>query len=361
MTVSNPIAVMRLRSIPIKALLPLLAGVLVLALPSATDPLRGRAGGYPRQLSAWALFEGPLRDQRPATGVRPYAVRSELFSDYAWKRRFVRLPEGGGVSWQEEASLDFPVGTVLVKTFDYPLDFRHPERGRRLIETRLLVREEQGWVPLTYVYDARGEDAILALAGDEQEVAWLDHQGRRQMVRFVVPTQNQCKGCHLRDNQVHPVGTTVRMLHDGHSTSLLDQLVDAGILYNAPARETWPSLAVWNDPATGDLDQRARAYLDANCGHCHRPEGAASTSGLFLHHLVEDPAQLGVFKSPVAAGRGSGGHRFGIHPGKPGNSILLHRMTTNDPGSRMPEFGRSVAHREGIALIREWIARMPGK
>jgi uncharacterized repeat protein (TIGR03806 family) len=352
---------MSLRRLPIKSLLILLAGALLFSLPSATDPARFDAGAYPRRLSEWGLFEGPLKDQRPMPGVWPYTVRSELFSDYAWKRRFVRLPDGGPVIWQGEASLDFPVGTVLVKTFDYPHDFRYPERGRRLIETRLLVREDRGWVPLTYVYDARGEDAILALAGDEQDVAWLDHQGRRQKVRYVVPTQNQCKGCHLRNNQVHPVGTTVRMLHGGDTTSLLDQWVSTGILQDTPPRDTWSGLAVWNDPSTGDLDQRARAYLDANCGHCHRPEGAANTSGLFLHHLVSDPALLGVYKSPVAAGKGSGGHRFNIHPGKPGNSILLHRMTTNDPGARMPEFGRSVVHQEGVALIQEWIAQFPGK
>jgi uncharacterized repeat protein (TIGR03806 family) len=333
---------------------------MLFSLPSATDPARFDAGAYPRRLSEWGLFEGALPEQLPGAGVWPYTVRSELFSDYAWKRRFIRLPEGGRVFWQPEASLDFPVGTVLVKTFDYPHDFRHPGQGRQLMETRLLVREPKGWVPLTYVYAADGMEATLALAGDERDVQWLDQKGRRQKLPYVVPTQNQCKGCHLRDNQVHPVGTTARMLHDGGTASLLDHWVETGVLQDAPPRDAWPQLAIWDDPSTSDLDQRARAYLDANCGHCHRPEGAANTSGLFLHHLVSDPALLGVYKSPVAAGKGSGGNRFNIHPGKPGSSILLHRMTTNDPGARMPEFGRAIVHQEGVALIREWIARMPG-
>jgi hypothetical protein len=61
----------------------------------------------------------------------------------------------------------------------------------------------------------------------------------------------------------------------------------------------------------------------------------------------------------VAAGRGSGGRMFGIVPGQPDQSILLHRMESSDPGIMMPQFGRSMAHTDGIALIRQWIATMP--
>ena len=47
-----------------------------------------------------------------------------------------------------------------------------------------------------------------------------------------------------------------------------------------------------------------RAYLDVNCGHCHRPEASASNSGLDLRWEQEDRSLLGVMKRPVAAGRG---------------------------------------------------------
>ena len=48
-----------------------------------------------------------------------------------------------------------------------------------------------------------------------------------------------------------------------------------------------------------------------------------------------------------------------IAPGHPDASILLYRMETNDPGIAMPELGREILHREGIALIREYVAAMP--
>jgi hypothetical protein len=35
-------------------------------------------------------------------------------------------------------------------------------------------------------------------------------------------------------------------------------------------------------------------------------------------------------------------------------------MASTDPGSMMPELGRSLAHAEGVALIQQWIAEMDG-
>ena len=51
------------------------------------------------------------------------------------------------------------------------------------------------------------------------------------------------------------------------------------------------------------LEDRARAYLDVNCGHCHNPKGPADTSGLWLDAAHHDPRRLGLCKPPVAAGR----------------------------------------------------------
>ena len=47
--------------------------------------------------------------------------------------------------------------------------------------------------------------------------------------------------------------------------------------------------------------------------------------------------------------------KFSIVPGKPNESILLHRMDSLDPGVMMPESGRKLSHSEGVALINDWI------
>jgi mono/diheme cytochrome c family protein len=117
-------------------------------------------------------------------------------------------------------------------------------------------------------------------------------------------------------------------------------------------------LAIWNDPKTGTLDERARAYLEVNCAHCHNPKGPARTSALDLLASQTDPTLWGLHKPPVAAGRGTGGRKFDIVPGKPDESIMVFRMESTEPGVMMPELPRRMVDDEGVALIREWIAKM---
>jgi hypothetical protein len=97
------------------------------------------------------------------------------------------------------------------------------------------------------------------------------------------------------------------------------------------------------------------AYLDINCAHCHSAEGPASTSGLFLTFNEKDPLKIGINKTPVAAGKGAGSYTFDIAPGKPDESILVHRMKSTEVGIAMPELGRTTVHQEGAELIRQWI------
>jgi len=106
------------------------------------------------------------------------------------------------------------------------------------------------------------------------------------------------------------------------------------------------------------LEDRARAYMAINCGHCHMPSGVANSTGLYLDFHETRPVHLGINKSPVAAGRGSGNLKYSIVPGHAEESILLFRMISTDPGVMMPEQGRSLVHWEAVNLIREWINSM---
>jgi len=106
------------------------------------------------------------------------------------------------------------------------------------------------------------------------------------------------------------------------------------------------------------LEDRARAYMDINCAHCHNPVGPADTSGLHLNLENESQPHLGICKNAVAAGSGTGGRQYDITPGEPDDSSLLYRMQTRDPSAMMPELGRSLVHDEGVILIAEWISGM---
>jgi uncharacterized repeat protein (TIGR03806 family) len=309
------------------------------------------------KLSSYGLFED-LASQAPADGVVPYDVTTPLFSDYAAKDRFLFLPPGGAMTWSENDSFDLPDGAAVIKTFSYPLDRRDPALGRRLLETRVLVRTGGTWTGAAYIYDGSGE-ARLALAGGFLDTSWIHDDGATRTNRYAVPNKNQCKNCHAETaDTVDLLGPKARhMNRDGQ----LEELVASGVLVGAPAPDAWPRAVAAYDPASGSLDERARAWLDINCGYCHNASGgAARTSALYLDLSVTEPREMGVCKPPVAAGRGSGGRAFSIVPGDPDASILVFRIESTEAEIKMPELGRNLVDTEGVALIRQWITEMPG-
>lgn len=329
-----------------------LIGLLFLACVAFLSLVSADAN-YKENLSDYGFFKGTLKDQIPTDGVVLYTLNSPLFSDYASKLRFLRLPEGKSVSYNPDSVLQFPVGTAIVKTFYYPFDERNPQKGRRLMETRVLLHEAKGWVALPYIWNKEQTDAVLEVAGGSDQVSWIDAAGKKQSFEYQVPNMNQCKGCHERSGEMTPIGPSVRQLNDGQQ---LQHWETAGLLKGLP-KDHIPALVNYSN-ASASLDDRAKAYLDINCAHCHNATGPARSSGLYLEWNSKDRTAYGFFKAPVAAGRGSGNLSYDIVPGKPEQSILHYRMASRDPGVMMPELGRQLTHHEGVELVRSWIQSM---
>jgi uncharacterized repeat protein (TIGR03806 family) len=361
-------------------------GALALAACArAPAPVHFFTEGRPAKLSDWHVVyaEGGVLSLN--AGVVPYDLNTPLFSDYAHKLRTVWMPGGASAKYDPNGSFDFPVGTVISKTFYYPLAknggrnsssvARTDDQARyplaldqvRLVETRLLVRREGGWQALPYVWNDAQTDAELARTGDAKSLQLISVDGAKEAFTYVVPNENQCAGCHVSDlktKQIAPIGTKARHLNRDYAYAQLNenQLVHwakLGYLAGAPQPSEIPKNADWR-AAAQSIDSRARAYLDINCGHCHNPKGPANTTALDLSIFASDERHLGVCKPPVAAGRGTGDHFFDLVPGKPQDSILPFRMQSNEPGVMMPEQGRTTTHREGVALIEQWILEMPG-
>ena len=96
-----------------------------------------------KQLSDYSFFTGELKDLIPADKVYPYAVNTPLFSNYAEKARFIYLPEGKKMTFTQQGAFAFDKGAILIKNFFY-----HEIQGdtlspRKIIETRLLIKEEK--------------------------------------------------------------------------------------------------------------------------------------------------------------------------------------------------------------------------
>lgn len=307
-------------------------------------------------LSEYGLFQDASA-REPATGVVRYDLVNALFSDHASKHRLVYVPDGGAAQYRETDVFDFPVGTVLIKTFAFAPDMGEPAVNERYRETRLLIRKGDGWAAYPYVWNEDETEAVYAPAGKWLGVAFTDPSGEPIAIDYRVPNQNQCKTCHQLGDDIAPIGPKARNLNHvgpyGHA-----QLADwsaRGLLEGLP--DAPPDVpAVSNESAR--LEARARAYLDINCAHCHRLQGSASNSGLFLDYTEDDPTKTGIGKHPVAAGRGSGDAEVVIVPGEPDNSILTYRMASTEAGVAMPELGRAVVDEDGVALVRAWIAGM---
>lgn len=313
--------------------------------PAPVNDAAIRGEGFPAKLSDFAFFT-QARTQLPSRGVHPYALNTPLWSDGAEKLRFIYLPAGTRLAADGEGLLQFPVGSAIIKTFAFGSG---ATEERRLIETRVLLHRADGWVALPYRWNAEQTDATLALAGGRVDLT----TPAGEAISYAIPNKNQCKTCHSKDGQVIPIGPKARNL----SAAWLASMVKKGALDRVPARGG--TLPVWAarkpaDPA-GPL---ARAYLDVNCAHCHQPGGGASNSGLDLRWEQADPHAIGIMKRPVAAGRGAGGNDFSIVPGHPDKSILLYRMDSAEPGIAMPELGKSSVDRDGVAIVRRWIAEM---
>ena len=298
-------------------------------------------------LSAYGLFEDAGARQ-PAKGVIKYDLINPLFSDHADKHRFVFVPDGQSATYREDDVLEFPIGTVLVKTFAY---------DARYLETRLLIHKRDGWEALPYVWNDAQTEAHYAPIGKRIDIAAGIAGTDVPAFTYAVPNKNQCKTCHQNGDNVHPIGPKARNLnHPGpYGVNQISDWVDRALLTQVP--DQVPVMAQAFDPSES-LAAQARAYLDINCAHCHKANGSASNSGLWLDWEISDPVKWGVGKHPTAAGRGAGDALVVIEPGEPLASIMSFRVASNEPGIAMPELGRALVHAEGAALIDAWIAQM---
>lgn len=303
--------------------------------------------GFPRNLSEFGFFNG-AGGLNPNANLIAYDLKTPLFSDYSEKSRYIYIADGQIAQAQGNGLIDFPIGSAIIKNFGY-----QQSDGLKLIETRVLLRRADEWVALPYVWNEAQDDAVLKLAGKRLKTSFTDSLGNDREVDYAVPNKNQCKECHGVDNEVTPIGPKIRNLTDDS----LQRILSANKL-KLDGDRTDPD---WSDSFTSDLDRDARAYLDINCAHCHNKKGSASNSGLFLNYEESNPVAYGIYKRPVAAGRGSGGLKFAINPAHPDQSILLYRMNSTEAGVAMPQTGRSIVHAEGVSLIANWIKSMDAK
>ncbi len=351
-------------------------------------------------LRHYNLFADPTDPRSGANeGGTRFELTTQLFSDYAQKYRFVFLPPGQQATWHEgsisapNATLGFPVGTVIAKTFTFPNG-----ANEKVVETRLLIHRDSGtgpyWEGMAFIWEVDMSDAHLAIAGGTASVAWnyqdpdpdVDIGGTYvgSTSSYLIPHAQQCGTCHINDDKDpgdSPIGAKVRLLnrpmdYGSGTENQLQHWIDAGMLSGAPALtvdgtskiatnvQRLPRFNVQGDGDTANIpaseqdrldrigpvktekELRTRAWLETNCAHCHNRDGLAQSTGVFFDVFRDVDLHYGICKSPTTAGSSSGGRNFDIVPGSANDSIVSFRVHSTRRGrADAPDRAQRLAQR----------------
>jgi uncharacterized repeat protein (TIGR03806 family) len=327
---------------------------------------------YPK-LSDYKFFVGDLKNLEPAYKVLPYKPNSELFSDYAHKKRFIWMPEGSQATYDgDDNVLDFPVGTVMIKTFYY--DDVLPDHTQKIIETRLLVKvseevttvpADSGWKYYNYIWNEDQTEALLDTDGNGIfiPISFVEN-GVTKTTDYKVPANTECGTCHKINREetgeiVIPIGVkpqNLNFVYD-YGTSQRNQLERwqaEGYLDNS-IPDVINSIVDWRD-ASKSLELRARSYIEINCAHCHRLGGHCDYAAMRFNFSNSNLGTFGVCMEPSVVFQGM---PYVINAGDANHSEMIYRMNATNQSVMMPLIGRRLVHEEGVALIKDWINSIP--
>ncbi len=285
----------------------------------------------------------PADPSAPAAGTIPYRVNSPFWSDGAEKQRWMAIPEGTQIATQNDGDFEFPIGTVLVKSFafeDTP------------VETRLLVRHRDGgWAGYSYEWLEDGSDAVLLESGKTKEL----FNGQTWMY----PNRRQCLTCHTQVAG-YALGPELAQLNGdfeypstGRTANQLTTLQHIGLLVDPEERspDQLPRLAAVGD-SERPIEGRVRSYLHTNCSGCHRPDGP--TQALMDLRFFVDVASMNVCNvAPQLSALGIENPAL-IAPGSVERSIVYQRMNRRGP-QQMPPLTTFLVDTVAVEVLERWI------
>lgn len=331
------------------------AGTLHRLIP---NPRPDRSSEFPRKLSETGLFSS-VETQTPEPGVIPYSINAQPWSDGADAERYAAIPDGRTIK-EEKGKWAFPEDTVFVKTLSFQRR-QGKETIPQRVETQILHFDGTDWLPYTYRWNEDQSDAVLVDASGADssiDVADVKAEGGRRQQNWRFSGRAECQRCHNnwsgpalafnpaqlnRDHDYH--GKKASQLKTFAHIQMIDPKLIEGEL---------PRLANPHD-VSADVNDRARAYLQANCAHCHRMHaGGAVLSQMQFELPLEKTMMIGVRPTQGT---------FGIHaahvvsPSDPARSVLLYRISKLGNG-RMPYLGSTEVDLAGVELIHDWIGQL---
>jgi len=307
-------------------------------------------------LSQYRFFTGVMKNNTPNNGVIQYRPASELFTDYAHKKRFVWVPAGmKGTYVADNNIIDFPVGTALIKTFYY--DNVQPANVTKIIETRVMIRKSNGWIFADYVWNHDQTEATLSMNGSTVSLDW-DEDGTPKSTVYRIPSETECLICHKSNSLPIPIGIKPQNLNNDFTypfgrVNQLQYFISKGILEN----NLPPNIVSTIDyhDTTQTLKLRLRSYLDINCGHCHQENSHCDYRPIRLAFSeTTDPVNLGQCVTPDDLFDPTLSNV--IFPGNYNKSMMYFRLNSIDENNRMPLLGRTIVDQAGLKLLRNYIS-----
>jgi len=300
--------------------------------------------------------------RKPVARAIPYELNSPLWSDTADKARAFVLPAGAKIHVRNCASSpsdcpmgtsddgrwDFPVGTVLIKTFSF---------DSKLVETRLFMHlDSNNWVGYGYQWDEQQTDAKIIV--DRTPVTF--NTGTRE-VSWTYPSQEDCMKCHNKAGGSSLGPETAQMNRAVGGENQIDHFASLGLFETPPSKPYKTALVtpypgqLGSPPAGATLEQKARSYLHANCAFCHRPGGTFAVFDLRYDTPLKDTKACNatIDKAPIPSAPDK---TLDLKPGSAADSVMWLRMKELDPDrGRMPQIGSYLGDTDGLSLVGNWI------
>ncbi len=287
-------------------------------------------------LSELNLFTGNLSDLNPSSKTFEYKLHSALFSDYAHKQRLIALPNGTSLTYNGDGLPIFPDNTVIAKTFYYHNNETDLSQGKTIIETRLLIKLDGNWEAGNYKWNEDQSEAVLDYDGSIVPITWIDQTGAQTSINYQIPSNSQCFTCHQNNDIINPIGPKLRTLNfELNGENQLQTLINNNFLQGLDNPSLVNQLPKWDDSINYSLEERARAYFDINCAHCHTDGGICDSPSILRLSF-----ETNLEDSNIIARK---------------NSIINRMASDFQVGITMPWIGTTIHHDEGINLILSYL------
>lgn len=262
----------------------------------------------------------------PYTSATAYTPRYQLWSNGATKVRRVWIPSGTTIDNTVEPWI-FPDGTWLFKDFTV---------GSTLVETRVLVKDGDDWIPGVYLWNDGATDALLSDGYTLEDPTVTTSSG----AAYTVPSVELCSECHQSERGAEwPLSMTPYRLGNTALSTLTPMLA------SGPASA--PEVSGTSNT------KRVRGYLDVNCSFCHDADGIASQVTLIEWHLDYEATMdtsLQALYYHANPNLGIGDPIFDVT--NPGGSVLYRVIRNHE----MPPIGVWETDNSILSSVRTWIA-----